>query len=275
MRARIWLAIALGLMLAACVPAVAQTPGAAGAATPTVWAPKKVTLDLKDVPMDEAIRRVVAATDLSVLIAGEIPKAPRVTMRLTENDPREVLQLLSYTGGFSYNESQRGERREPAVVLLFQREAPLPPQQAPQPTRGPAAAPVPALPWTQVTQVATNVTVDLDLSNTPFRDAVAEIVKQIPANDQWHIVVDDSVPKDLRVTARVRKMRWDWVLDSLVEQAGLTYGLQDDVDPKFLKQLSDLGQGQAGLSVVPPNAPRLRTVYIVPKPELRVSSGGK
>ena len=58
------------------------------------------------------------------------------------------------------------------------------------------------------------------------------------------------------MTARVRKMRLSWVLDSIGEQAGLTYGL-----------------GQPAAEATPRPWEKASIVYIVPKPELRVSSG--
>lgn len=259
MRGRNWPAcVALVVMLAACVPAVAQRQAVAVAAAETMWAPKKVTLDLKGVPLDEAIRQVVAATDLSVLITGEIPKEPRVTMRLAQSDPMGVLQLLAQASGLRYAESQRDRVSEPAVVLLAARETfGGDTSRGPQSTRTPEEAPKPARNWIMIMPAATQATIDLDLNNTPFREAVAEIAKQIPTSDQARIVVDDLVPQDTRVTARVRKMNLTWVLDSIVEQAGLTYGVQHQT-------ASDVGRG-----------PGERTIYIVPKPEIRVSGGGK
>jgi len=121
--------------------------------------------------------------------------------------------------------------------------------------------------------------VDLDVSNVSLREAIAEIAKQVPATDRVRIVVDELVPQELRVTARVRKMRLNWVLDSLIEQANLTYGLQDEVDPALVRQLEErLGQGLTSDIAVTQRlatAPRVRTIYIVRKPELRVLSGGE
>jgi hypothetical protein len=255
MKARNWLVyFALTLALAPCLPARAQAEG--------TRAPKRVTLDLKGVPLDDAIRQILAATDLSVIITGELPKEPRVTLRLIDSDADCVLQQLAEFGALRFGE--QGGHTGGLVVIIGPQPIPYGagpggPGRSPQATgtQDQAAA---ALVWGGAMPGASAVSVDLDLSSTPFRDAVAEIVKQLPADDRARIVVDDSVPKDLRVTARVRKMSLTWVLDSIVEQAGLTYGKGNE--PK-----------EPGAAPRPPGALPLRTIYIVPKPELRVSNG--
>ena len=70
------------------------------------------------------------------------------------------------------------------------------------------------------------------------------------------------MPESLRVTARVRKMKLTWVLDDLVEQAGLTHGLQE---------LRAMLGGPPAAALPTPQSPARYVIYIVPKPELRVS----
>ena len=255
--------IALALLMASCLPAMAQGSAGPAPAPEAEWQPKRVTLDLKGVPLDDAIKLVIAETDLSVLVTGKIPEEPRVTMRLAESDPIGVLQLLSRAGSLTFAVSPYASSGESGVVLLAAEDAVESPRATPrrtsQSTSAPEAAHRPALAWSRAMPAAQRVTIDLDLNDTPFRDAVAEIVKQIPADDRARIVVDDSVPEDLRVTARVRKMKLTWILDSIVEQADLTYGTHSQRTADALHSPRQ--------SVV--------TVYIVPKPELRVSSGDK
>lgn len=268
MKARNWLVyLALTLTLGPCLPARAQGQRAMPPQPESARTPKRVTLDLKGVPLDDAIRQILAATDLSVVITGELPKEPRVTLRLIDSDPDCVLQQLAEFGALRFGE--QGGHTGGLVVIIGPQPIPYAagpggPGRAPQTTGVQEQEPSPAVPWNRVIPGENSATtIDLDLSSTPFRDAVAEIVRQLPAAVQARIVVDDTVPRDLRVTARVRKMPLIWVLDSIVEQAGLTYG----------SVYTPLKPTPAAPSMVPPPNSGVWTIYIVPKPELRVSNG--
>ena len=271
-----WIAVALALVPSIAVAAARTSSGPTEGRVVRPQEAKRVTLELKDVPLAEAVRLVLAATDLSVLVAGEIPDEPRVTMRLTDSDPVTVLQLLANAGMLDFNSGSMRAGEAP-VTLLAARSA-LPSRGARRTTR-PSGASEAEPPPASAGLIETNVVVDLDVSNVSLREAIAEIAKQVPATDRVRIVVDELVPQELRVTARVRKMRLNWVLDSLIEQANLTYGLQDEVDPALVRQLEErLGQGLTSDIAVTQRlatAPRVRTIYIVPKPELRVVSGGE
>jgi hypothetical protein len=267
MKARNWLVyLALTLSLAPCLPARAQGQRGMPAQPEGARVPKRVTLDLKGVPLDDAIRQILAATDLSVIITGELPKEPRVTLRLIDSDPDCVLQQLAEFGALRFGE--QGGYSGGRVVIIGPQQIPFGagpggPGRSPQTTGTQEQAAAAAQLWSRAMPGAGAVSVDLDLSSTPFRDAVAEIMKQLPADDRAHIVVDDSVPRDLRVTARVRKMSLIWVLDSIVEQAGLTYGsVYEPPRPT-----------PAAPNMVPAPRSGVWTIYIVPKPELRVSNG--
>ncbi len=267
-------AVVLAAVCLSVAPAGAQRPGAAG--RPEVFVPRKVTLDLKNVPLADAIRQVIAATDLSVIVSGELPREPRVTLRVVNAEPVGVLELLAHAGQLEFSPVQHGEM----TVILIGPIGARPPANMPGGWR---VGPVPSASAGEATPPAaaimeTNLAVDLDVDNAPFRDAIANIAKQIPETEQLRLVVDEAVPKDLRVTARLRKMRLNWVLDSLIQQANLTYGVQDQVDPKVLEvlkgRLAAGMMGQAEMQEQLAKAPRVRTIYIVPKPELRVSSAG-
>ncbi len=272
--------IALALLMVSCLPAMAQ-----GSAGPTTrrpmasepeWKPKPVTLDLKGVPLNEAIEQVIAATDLAVLRVGEIPAEPRVTMILVESNPTEVLRLLSEAGSLRYSESRR-MASGPLLVLLAADKAVA--RAAERRRRSAAPATVSESAPAQRMPVEMHLVIDLNVEDAPFREAVAQITAQIPESKQVRIMVDDSVPDDIRVTARVHKMRLSWVLDNLVGQADLAYGLQEEVDPTValmwqiwlnegLTNYLSMREGLAGAS-------RVKTVHIVPRPELQVSSGDK
>ncbi|HUU53973.1 MAG TPA: hypothetical protein VMY87_03545 [Armatimonadota bacterium] len=278
MKRRFWTTyLALALLMGSCIPVFAQ--GSRGTAPPpsslvTEWKPKPVTLDLKSVPLNEAIEQIVAATDLPVLRVGDIPAEPRVTMVLRESNPIEVLQLLSGAGDLRFDVSQHYVS-DPAVALIavMNRSSLGPGGRFVSRKTVSESAPAQTIP------VEIHLAIDLNVEDAPFREAVAQITAQIPDTEQVQIVVDDSVPDDIRVTARVHKMRLSWVLDNLVSQADLSYGLQDQVDPKVAESwrlryeegLTD----SASLSRALARAPRLRTIHIVPKPELKVSAGGQ
>jgi hypothetical protein len=268
------------LLAALALTALASAACAQAASTPAPPpAPKTVTLDLRNVPLADAIRRVVAATDLSVVIAGPLPEEPRVTMRLRDTDPVLALQALATAGNLYFQAPQMMERgagqglwyNGPALISTEYPQGmggpPRPQRPVPAAPPASAAAPLPA-----------TIAVDLDVKDVPLRVAVEQIAKQIPATDRLHIVVDESVPKDLRVTARFSKTPLNWVIESLVQQAGLTYGVQEEPDPQIAAALAEQFQsGTANWMNVQKQLaelPRLRTVYIVPKPELHVSGGG-
>jgi len=249
MKIRLLLALLLlAVVLAGVSPGLAQT----GQEPKT---PRLVTLDLKDVPLAEAIRRVVAATDLSVIIAGELPQEPRVTMRLKDSDPVEALAQLSMAGQLQCIPV----RSDHPTVLIYTYPEGQPgrmvgrPAGAPQPK--PSAAPEP--PASSLNQYLGGLIVDLNAKDMPLRDVIARLMEQIPSQGPLplpvSIVVDESVSKDIRVTARLSKMSMSWVLDSLLAQAGLTSAVR-------------AGPYTAG-------SPPLVIIYIVPKPELQVSSG--
>jgi hypothetical protein len=270
--------LALAPLLLCILPAVAQQQTPAAPLEPPP--PKTVTLDLKSVPLDEAINRVVAAApDISVLIAGTLPKEPRVTLRLTDADPTAALGMLATAGGLLFNDASsqvatplpRGPGGFPImhdVVMIWAREEPRGPRPSPP-------APEAAAPALTGGAIGVNIAVDLNVKDAPFREAIDEMAKQIPATSHVRLIVDESVPKDLRVTARLSKMPLNWVIDSLVQQAGLTYGVQDEPDPevvavwesRYNAGTTDWTSAQQGIAT----APRLHTVYIVPKPELHVS----
>ena len=77
---------------------------------------RRVTLDLKSVPLADAIRQVIAATNLSVVVSSELPKEPRVTMRLVDADPVTILQLLGKMGNLRVDGARTTQTRGKATT---------------------------------------------------------------------------------------------------------------------------------------------------------------
>jgi hypothetical protein len=101
------------------------------------------------------------------------------------------------------------------------------------------------------------------------------------------IVVDDSVPAGINITATVHKMPMSWVLSNLVAQADLTFAVEhtEHTPPVVAMQSGDgdiptfyvwRGGKEAGpqeFSVVD-RRPGI-VVHIVPKPEIRLTKPGE
>lgn len=266
--------------LSLAVIAAGASSGLAQRGAPEERKPVKlVTLDLKDVPLADAVRQILAATDLSVVFVGDLPREPKVTMRLKEADPIPTLEMLANFAGFQFSPYRHPEVGAPVAVLAPLRELTYPPVHGGIVTGGGGGggggradlAP-PSLP-----DEITSLVVDLDMKDAPFREAIAAVDKQVHAVARTSLLVDDSVPQDLRVTARLHKMPLSWVLTSLVQQAGLTYGIQDTPAPEVVARVE--GMLKAGmineLSATQQltSGSRSYTIYIVPRPELRVSNG--
>jgi hypothetical protein len=113
--------------------------------------------------------------------------------------------------------------------------------------------------------------IDLDVKDVPLPEVAARLAKLVEASNkealyELEILVADSVPKDLKVTARIYKMRLMDVLYMLVDQANLTYVYGRWPD-KVVQERDRHG------NLVPTRIRRQR-IHIVPRSELRVSGAG-
>ena len=200
MKTRLGWAIVIGaLLLATLSPAWGQISVKATAIGPAMGPkaemtrpPKLVTLNLENVPLREALQQFLAASDFSVIIIGDVPEEPKVTMRLKDVDPISALQTLTRLGYLDFQIDTSSHAGAPVAAI----SAGYAWQQAQQSRRssvniggdfsgatgsfpGPlmAVAPLPSLP-----AEVSGLIVDLEAKNLPFREAIAKLDAQIPAS---------------------------------------------------------------------------------------------
>jgi hypothetical protein len=188
-------------------------------------------------------------------------------MRLKDADPVRTLNCLAELAQLAILVDDRPVAGAPVAVIAPRLEATYPRVRRGTGAGGGGggAASEPARP--SLGRYLPHVRVDLTVKDMSFRDVVAKLLEQVPSQEQMprpvSIVVDESVSEDIRVTADLRKMSLGWVLESLLAQAGLTAAVERE---------------EESAGPVPPGPIRESlltvTIYIVPRPELRVSGGG-
>jgi len=102
-----------------------------------------------------------------------------------------------------------------------------------------------------------DILVDLDVKDATLAEVGVKLSEA--AGEAVNISVHDSVPKELKVTAKIYKMPLSQVLSMLVDQANLTYSIHVTGRERL-----PIGLGKA----------KMYSVHIVPKPELNVSGPG-
>jgi hypothetical protein len=113
--------------------------------------------------------------------------------------------------------------------------------------------------------------VDLEVKDAPLREAMEKISKASGVA----IEVDETVSKEIKVSATIRKLPLREVLSLLVNQANLTYTVENNPNRDSFEDLAN--RAKAGL--IPRseferelrNLPQVATIHIVPKPELKVT----
>jgi hypothetical protein len=105
---------------------------------------------------------------------------------------------------------------------------------------------------TNLARIGLSDLVDLDVENAPLSEVAAQL--GVKRGDEWRveILVHEAVPEDIRVTAKVYRMRRDDLLLLLAEQTNLDISIDSQ---RTLER------------------PHTR-VYFVPRPELEVSGPG-
>jgi hypothetical protein len=108
--------------------------------------------------------------------------------------------------------------------------------------------------------------VDLEVKDAPIRETMAKLSEV----SSIKIVVHEAVLKEIKVTARMYRMPLGEVLALIVGQANLTYTVGSTPDK------TDKGQYEAGMITEREyrSRPGNPEIYIVPKPELKVSGPG-
>jgi hypothetical protein len=115
--------------------------------------------------------------------------------------------------------------------------------------------------------------IDLELEDAPIREAMAHLAEAT----EYHIAVHEAVPEDIRITARLYRVGGYWLLNALADQAGLTV-MQEPV-----KEVTD-EEGRVTvynpqLDESPPIRPGVTEkgysiFHVVPKPEVKVYRTG-
>jgi hypothetical protein len=108
--------------------------------------------------------------------------------------------------------------------------------------------------------------VDLNVENASIADAVAELNKQVK-DWGWEIVIDQAVPKDARINAKVFKLPLRDTLRMMLGQTGLAMTMEvtprdeDSEEPTLVRVIHIVPQpsisaaGTGGLSSVFPTSP--------------------
>ncbi|NIM04726.1 MAG: hypothetical protein GTO55_02200 [Armatimonadetes bacterium] len=209
---------------------------------------KKVTITLNDVAIREALNMLSKAADISFAIQGEIPKDLRVTANLHNASPKAAFELICESAGLAcdYNYVNKtfvvsvrptatiSGRRVPLVgaqmfrtdpetlAAYFGEGEPLPSSLGVREElalrRRMQRMGIPRRSFPE-----DGVRVDLEVKDAPFREAMAKLAKAANVI----IVVDEQVPKELKVTAIIRQVMFDQALFMLVSQANLTYVVEE------------------------------------------------
>jgi len=217
----------------------------------------KVNLDFKDAPVTEVVTKLAQQADISLAIQDEMLKDRKVTVQIRNADPEEALQLVCAAARL------RWDQVRPGMWLIY-----------PQPTVAVGGAEVPLLgafgsvagtapsgmtyQWPGGIGISGQTTlatrspfegdrdlVELNVKDVSLSDAVAQLSKASGVA----MTVHDSVPKEIKVTAKLYSVPLGQALSMIVNQANLTY---------------TVGQTKEGKP----------EVHIVPKPELKVSGAG-
>ena len=279
-----WPAVALFTVLATGIALAGGGGGGArgGAALqPSKGASQKVSLDVKNAPLYDALTLLFAGTDQSLMLDPDIVQLPQtLTVTLKDVTLEHAVRAICKLHGLEYETDKEGlwviMRRSDLVKVggttlpligatvgvkggggprsgthLFRFE------DHPRPTiyYG-GEAPAGFQERTQMTRLGLSDLVDLQVENAPLSDVAAGLGVKRDGKWEVEILVHEPVPKDIKVTAKVYRMRRDDLLLMLAEQANLDLSI-DSPAP---------GERSA-------DRPHTR-VYFIPKPDLRVFGPG-
>jgi uncharacterized protein (UPF0147 family) len=250
-----FLCLAVAVLL---LPCAAPALSAADEGTPA----QKISLDLKDVPVEELLVKVSELVNIPYIIVGEIPADLRVTVKFVNAGSLWALEAVKA----ACEDVGLGVRahQEVGILVRVPPSSSMPiPAAAPR-GRDPRATAAPQRPRDprrfsplsgSLTDVQGSQLVDFEAEDLPLREAVAQLLRQLPEPLRPTIIVDEAVPREIRTTARVRKMSLAWVLDNLIAQSNLEVSVApEEIGP----------DGQRAPLVI----------YLVPQPNLAVSGPG-
>jgi len=202
------------------------TPGEEGAGD-------GITAEFKDAPVLEAIELITRQTGISYAVQGELPADRKVTLRLNNAHPQAALTLICEAAGLSWKPGPGGWiiAARPTLTVEGARVPVLGALQYPPDIGSLVGGGFGSAPWLgtdlriaraalglpQIPSDSTPVT--LEVKDANFK----EVAAQLSQASKVTIRVNESVPKGLKVTARVYHMPLREVLGLLVNQANLTY----------------------------------------------------
>ena len=231
----------------------------------------KISLDLKDASPKDAITQITKVAKLPCVFSGELPDKPTVTSTFQDVDAILALKMVCEATGLITSEQDEKTK-------LVIRRSPVS-----LPVDGVNARVIGAVPASTWLNRAYSLDaspasfegdcklVDLEVKDAPLREAMEKISQASGVA----IVVDDTVSKDIKVNATIRKLPLRQILSDLVSQANLTYTVENKPDPEVVRGLE--ARFKAGLMPQTEydkelrSAPQIPTIYIVPKPEMKVT----
>jgi len=247
----------------------------------------KVTVDLKDASPKEAITMIAKAAKLPCVFSGDLPDKPTVTSAFQETDAVEALKLVCDAANLiatvqdaKGREVLPGHEELPAKLVIRRSAVSLAMDGGNARVLGVARAgdlsnALAAVRGDWSGRLADfqgyDKLVDLEVKDAPLREAMEKISKASGVA----IEVDETVSKEIKVSATIRKMPLREVLSLLVNQANLTYTVENTPDPEVVRGLE--ARFKAGLMPRTEydkelrDAPQIPTIHIVPKPELKVT----
>jgi hypothetical protein len=255
---------------------------------------KKISLEFNAVSLVEALKMISGAAEVSYAIRGEIPVDLRVTAFLRNASPEAAFGLVCDSAGLAcdYNPVTRTfVVFAPQTVDLSGVQVPvlgavhaqgLSVRTAGGGTSG-GARPFFGLPYGEDSVMREEMMragipgvpfeedgrlVSLEVKDAPFREAVQELAEQAGVD----LVIEESVSKDLKVTATIRDVMFDEALFYLTSQANLVFSVMEEKEGKTVLRISPVPVLQVTVSGAEgqPRCPRCG--YIIPSPNWKFCS---
>ena len=279
-----WLAVALLIPFAAAAAVAGGGGGSSGGGTATAPGRSagdvKVSLEVKEASFADTFRLLFEGTDQSFVLHPALhDRADRITITLKNVQLEHAVRAICKLYGLEYETDQAGLwviLPTFDVATVGGRDVPLIGAASVDVGRYISVKEGPGGEGRVVTRVGRMMgsserpplqpfrgdekLVDLHIEDAAIRQAIAELSKASGVE----MVVHKAVPEDIKVTARVYKMRVGEVLCRLLAEANLDYSV-DPMAGKLVEQTELEGAtGRIAGDVV----------HIVPRPELRVSGVG-
>jgi hypothetical protein len=259
----------------------------------------RITVELKEATLEEALRVLFRDTPYSYVLSPEIGRLSLdpLTISLKEVDLQTAVRVICDTYDLLYRKEDSiyyffprsdvvtiGGRRVPLLGTIEVPEAPQGAEFRFSTSPGEVARGtiIRTSPWsTEVREHDLNLApsttqkpIDLQLDNVPIREAMAQLGKAA----DMEIVVHEAVPEDIRITAKVYRVSGFRLLTEIADQAGLAVAQErviEVTDPeghvtRHTPPFDELHlPGQTGFS-----KREFSIFHVVPQPELSVSGTG-